>query len=86
MKMQYFRYTLFRSPRFYFRCMVGARQERAPNFSCPELTPLPPKTNIYIYIKENIGWSLRLGLTYMINTRVLNVKIVKNIQSPETCR
>ena len=30
-----FRYMLFHGPRFYFRCTVGARHERAPNFSCP---------------------------------------------------
>ena len=28
--------TLFRSPRFYFRCTVGARHDRAPNSSSPE--------------------------------------------------
>ena len=35
MKYNYFRYTLFRSSRCYFWCTVGARYERAPNFSCP---------------------------------------------------
>ena len=31
---KYFRYAVFRSPRYYYRCTIGARYERAPNFSC----------------------------------------------------
>ena len=34
-RYKFFRYTLFSCPQFYFRCTVGARHERAPNFSCP---------------------------------------------------
>ena len=35
LKLYIFRYALFRSPRFYFRCTVGARHKRTFNFSCP---------------------------------------------------
>ena len=38
MKYKYFRYMLFRSPRCYFWCTVGARYERAPNCSSPAHT------------------------------------------------
>ena len=34
-RYKYFRYTIFCSPRDYFRYMIGARHDRAPNFSCP---------------------------------------------------
>ena len=38
-RYKYFRYTIFRFPRCYFRYTIGARHERAPNFSCPANFP-----------------------------------------------
>ena len=35
----YFKYMLFRSPRFYLGCTAGAPQQHAPNFPCPVCLP-----------------------------------------------
>ena len=48
-------YTLFRLPQCYFRCTVGARHERALNFSCPGIKCLTyKKPKILIYPKKTL--------------------------------
>ena len=43
--------TFFRFPQYYFRCMVGARDEHVPNFPCRVLNAWHKKTGNIIPIK-----------------------------------
>ena len=44
---KYIRYTLFRSPWWYFRCTESIQYKRASNFSCTEMKHLSIIYNVY---------------------------------------